>query len=210
MTLTGNPRPISERDFTDPVAGRQRANQDFLEDIEVGRLQLEFPQDRTAVEAIATREIVDRQREAAAKGDVQDPAHHAPGDRHLRGATLDIAGGDHDIALAASGPQVFEERGIVRPIRVERDDVLAARLLEAGPVRAAESGELLAPHADAVLAYDLLRVVPRAAIDHDDLERRPQRHKCLFQLGQYSVEVFPFVQGRKNQAEGATRYSRRG
>ena len=62
----------------------------------------------------------------------------------------------------------------MRPVGIERQDVLAARLLEAGPVGAAETGELLADQPGIVFANDLLRAIGRAAVHHDDLVGGPQ------------------------------------
>ena len=93
----------------------------------------------------------------------------------------------------------------MRAIGVERDDVLTARLLEAGPVRATESGELLADQSRPVLAYDLLRAIARASVDDDDLVRRAQRDQRLLQFRENPIEILAFVEGREDQAQGAAR-----
>src|SRR5256884_5345706 len=62
VTATGDSSPVAEGHLVPPVTRGQHPDQDFLEDVEVGRLQLEFPEDRSAIKTVATGEIVDRQR----------------------------------------------------------------------------------------------------------------------------------------------------
>ena len=203
MAPTGQASPVPEGDFVDPVTGSQRSDQDLLEDIEVGRLQIEFPQDGLAVEPKAAREIMHRQRQAPAKRDVQCSTQREPPAGHFRRAAINVAGGDHDVARATGRPQVLEERGVVRPVRVEREDVLAASLREAGPIGAAEAGKRLAHQARAMLPYDLVRAIARAAVHDNDLVGGPQGDQRFFQFGEDPVQALRFVQGRDDQAEGA-------
>ena len=91
----------------------------------------------------------------------------------------------------------------MRPVRIEGQHVLTARLLEACPVCAAETGQLLADQPRVVLADDLLGAVGRAAVDHDDLAGRPQSRERAAEHRQDPFEVRGFVQGRDHEAERA-------
>src|SRR5438270_6998817 len=183
----GESSTVSEGHLAHPVSGSQRSDQDLLEDVEVGRLQFECPQHRAAVEAEAAGKIPDGQRQSAAKGNVEYAAQAEPPGGHLRGTALDVTGGDDNVALGSSLPQVFEEGGIVGAVRIQGQNILASGLLEPSPIGAAESREFLGHQAHAVLAYDLLGAIARAAVNDDDLVRRSQSNQRLFQLGEHPV-----------------------
>src|SRR3989442_15883148 len=78
VATTGDSSPISEGHFMHSITRCQCPNQNFLEDIEVGRRQLEFPEDCTAIQAVTPRENGDPQRQTPTQTDVQDPAPHPP------------------------------------------------------------------------------------------------------------------------------------
>ena len=126
----GAERAVAEWHLADLVPGGDHADQDLLEEVKTRRVEFESRDRLPPVEAVTAGQVRVGEGEATAQDATQRPAQRLPRARHLGGPTGDVARGDHHVDVVARRPDRRQKAGVVGAVRVERQDVLSARLLE--------------------------------------------------------------------------------
>ena len=135
--------PIPERHLPNAPSLALRFDDDLEQDVQTGPLErLDVLQDAAPVQPEAAREVAERYREPEAIDGVEQPARGASAEPHLGDGAADVPRSDHDLGLAAVGPDHGDEVRHVGEVGVHREDPLPLSRLDAGAEGLSVAGPL--------------------------------------------------------------------
>ena len=205
VRFAGAPGHVPEGDFVNLPSIRMDPDQDLFERVEIPGLQQNPLQDVPAVEAETAGQILDGQRKGPGIRHVQDAAQQPAESPDVGFSRRDIARGDHDIAIVAMPPELFQDDRPMREIGVHRDDVRRTARRKTGQQCSAITPLDLLNDPGAAGRRGIGRPIGRSSVGDDDLGIDTETGDHLFERGQKEFEVLLLVHRRDDDRQVRSR-----